>query len=103
MTCISVRSRGSYLQLQIFEYHNSAAVSFVELQMLLFTSKNCRAKTNSDGAVVCCDEVTRLLARLLQMKNPSVYPLVSSFFTTSPSSQQFNHQLASEYWKLLQT
>ncbi len=48
---------------------NSAAVSFVELQMLLFTSKNCRAKTDSDGAMVCCDEVTQHLARLPQMKS----------------------------------
>ena len=60
----------------------SAVVSFVELQMLLFTSQFCRAKTNSDGAMVCCDEVTQLLARLLQMKNSAVYLLVSSFFTT---------------------
>ena len=61
---------------------NSAAVSFVELQMLLFTSKNWRAKTDSDGAMVCCDEVTQHLARLLQMKSSAVYLLVSSFFTT---------------------
>ena len=42
----------------------SAAASSVELQMLLFTAKICRAKTDSDGAMGCCDEVTQLLARL---------------------------------------
>ena len=82
---------------------NSAAVSSVELQMLPFTSKICRAKTDSDGAMVCCDVVTLLLARLLQIKSSPVFLLVSSFFTTSPSSQRFNHQLASDYWKLLRT
>lgn len=60
---------------------NSAVVSSVELQMLLFTSKTGRAKTDSDGAMVCCDEVTLLLARLLQIKSSPVYLLASSFFT----------------------